>query len=351
MALSTRFPGDPGLGNFYFGGREDQLTWPSSATAIANWESNMAPWSGGAPLGIIRQYSNGSITTGWSGRATTDTHIAANRLVHVSFKLASGVTQSDCVDQTVAFTGWMDALADAFNAYAPVPIWWTFHHEPENDANWQGSGEAEYRTVCRNIKNALVSRGVTNGMFWTTGYMCPYTFGDAGGARDWRAWYPDWKGTTQAGSSKNNPDPVDFYLPGDPNAVVDGIGLDVYSWWNEGESMTSWDDFETLFDWAASRMDFLGLPYNIMEHGVQAYHTGTEGVDAVYVPATTLDYISGMYDTMTARNIVAMQVFNYAIVDQAWRLEIQDPQQIRYEGYGTGMARSECKLPASLGWL
>lgn len=348
---AARFPGDPGVGNYYFGGREDQLTWANSTTAIANWESRMAMWSGGASLSIIRQYSSGSTTTGWSNRSVTDTHIAANRLAHVSFKLPSGVTPADCVGQTTVFNTWMDALASAFIAYAPAPLWWTFWHEPENDSEWQGSGEADYRTTCRNIKNAMKSRGVTNDMFWTTGYMCPYTFGDAGGTRDWRAWYPDWKGTTAAGSSKNNPNPVDFYLPNDPNAIVDGIGLDVYSWWNEGDSLSNWDEFVTLFDWAGSRMDFLGLPYNIMEHGVLAYHTGTEGVDAVYDVPRTLTYLSGMYDTMIARNIVAMQVYNYALVNQAFRLEIQDPQQIRYQGYGLGLTRSQYVMPSDLGWL
>lgn len=339
--FDARFPGDPGEGNFYYGGREDQLTWTNSAVAIQNWEDRMSPWSGGAKLSIIRVFSQASVVDGFTHRALCNTHYSNGRMPHVSFKLPSGLSAADAANQAGSFSAWMDGLASAFQSFAPKPIWWTFWHEPENDADWQGAtGEARYRQVCRNIKQALVSRGVVNATFWTTGYMCPYTFGDAGGTRDWRAWYPDWKGTTAAGSSKNNPNPVDFYLPGDSQAVVDGIGLDIYSWWDEGDSQADYQSFDTLFMWAHSRMGFLGLPYNIMEHGVQALHTGVESQGtAVYDVPATLNYLSAMYDIMIQKNIVAMQVYNYALVQNAWRLEIEDPQRIRYQGYGVGLTR------------
>lgn len=352
-----RFPGDPGASNYYFGGREDQITWPSSETAIANWESRMTPWSGGVHLGIIRVFSAGNIANGFDHVSLCNTHYSNGRLPHISFKLPSGVSSSDASNGSGQFNAWMDGLADAFKSFAPKPIWWTFWHEPENDSIWQGAtNEAMYRQACRNMKNALKTRGVTNDTFWTTGYMCPYTFGDRGGSRDWRVWYPDWKGTTAAGSSKDNPNPVDFYTAGNPQSIVDGIGLDIYSWWKEGDPTTgalAYESFDKLFSWAGDRMGFLQKPYSIMEHGVRALHTGkaSDGT-AVYDTPRTLDYLSQMYSTMSANNIVAMQVYNYALTDQSLLLEVDDPQRLRYQGYGLGIkAGTHARRPGDLGWL
>jgi acyl dehydratase len=345
----ARFLGDPGVGKYYFGGREDTLTWSDSETAIANWQTNMTTWSGGMPLGIIRVFdSSSSITNGVNVLGAMTRHYNNGRLPHISFKLPSGITAADAAAQTGQFSTWMDSLATAFSSYAPKPVWWTFNHEPENDTGVYDTagGAANYRAICRNIRLALKSRGVTNDMFWTTAYMCPFTFGDRGGTRDWRWWYPDWKGTTAPGSSKNNPNPADFYMPGDSNAVVDGIGLDIYSWWEEGSPLSSFESFETLFMWAHNRMSFLGLPYNVMEHGVCAYHTGTEsGGTAVYDPNLTLDYLSAMSTVITAHNIVALQVYNYALVNQQFRLEIGDPNKYRYQGYGQAMSGGSVVLP------
>lgn len=353
---AARFAGDPGKGKFYVGGRQDQLTWSSSETAIANWETRMAPWSGGQKLSIIRQFESASSTTGWTNRALTATHLANDRMVHVSFKLPGEVSQAVAAAGTgAAFTTWMDALAAAFKSYAPKPIWWTFWHEPENDANFNTvSGSAEYRAICRNIVRALRARDVDNSTFWTTGYMCPWTFGDRGGTRDWRWWYPDWKGTTAAGSSKDAPNRADFYLRGALESVVEGIGLDVYSWWDEGEATTgtkAYEPFSKLFGWAYDRTAFLGQAYAIMEHGVQALHTGTVAAgDAVFMDDATLAYLSAMFDTMQAKNVVACMVYNYALVQNHWRLELADPNRARYQGYGLGMARPAHVHPTQIGW-
>lgn len=358
---SPRFVGDPGLGNYYVGGRADTLTWTNNETAFDNWETAMQPYAGGKQACSIERIYDGtaSVSGGLNSgvRSSITAAYAANRLPHVSFKLPSGVTNADAGNATGSFETWMDNLAAYFTSLAPKPIWWTFFHEPENDLSiWGDSTGADgtlqqyYRQACRNIKNALDTRGVTNSWFWTTGYMCPFSFGkassgsaDGAGARDWRHYYPDWKGTTQSGSSKNNPNPADFYIYGvDSQAVVQGIGLDIYNWWSEGAAKSSYVSFWDLFRHAYSRTSFLGRPYNTMEHGTLVYHTGSwsSGTDAAWDNQLALDYLSAMYNNMIQYDIVACQVFNYAIVEQQFRLEQGDPSKTRYQGYGLGMARA-----------
>lgn len=343
--IQARFLGDPGVNKFYFGGAPDTITWPDRETAIANWESRMSPWSGGVKLGVMRVYELApNSSTGLSAAAMSQMseHYTNHRQPHISFKLPSDITTTDAANQTGNFATWMTNLASCFESFAPNPVWWTFWHEPEGDLD-----ATEYRAACRNIRTAIKNLGVTNDVFWTTCFICPWTFGAKGNTSgDWRTWYPDWKGTTASGSSKDNPNPVDFYLPGDPNAVCDGIGLDVYSWWDEGEPLSNFDSFATLTGWATSRMNFLNLPYIIAEHGVQAYHTGTvSGGDAVFDPSVTLDYIAGISTVMAQNNIVALEVYNYSLVQPAWQLEVQDPQRIRYQGYGTMLADGAVVLP------
>jgi hypothetical protein len=65
----------------------------------------------------------------------------------------------------------------------------------------------------------------------------------------------------------------------------------------------------------------------------------------VYDPNLTLDYLSAMSTVITAHNIVALQVYNYALVNQQFRLEIGDPNKYRYQGYGQAMSGGSVVLP------
>lgn len=363
-----RFAGDPGQGKFYFGGRPDQISFSNRATAFSTWESRMLPWSGAngstkTKITLDRIYdSTASVANGLNSdpKSSIAAAYTAGRLPWVSFKLPSGLTNTQARNQTGDFNLWMDNLAAYFLTLAPKPFWWTFHHEPENDAATWGAPTAEsdlalgYRIVQRNIANALESRGVTNGAFFPVCYMTPFTFGDRSSGRDWRIYWPDWKGTTTpfangVASGKNNPNPVDFRIKGDdPLAVADGMGLDVYNWWDEeGKPKSVYETFWDLFRFCYERTEFMGIPYAMGEFGVMVYHTGDwdTGTAANWDKPLALAHIAEMFDACETYDIVGIAVFNYAITRPHWRLELADPDQTRYQGYGTGMRRASHATP------
>lgn len=371
---AARFPGDPGAGNYYVGGRPDQQSFPVRATAITTWQDRMEPWAGATKkkLSIERIYDTDAHTTSGlnSGpRSEVTAAHAAGRLPHISFKLPKNggttqlVTPDDAANQTGQFATWMDNLAAWFNGLGGKPVWWTFWHEPENDAGTWGNPDGsqptlskKYRDACRNIAKALKARGVTNAAFVTTCWMTPYSFGkeyaaapDGSGARDWRIYYPDWKGTTASGSSKNAPNPTDFYVKGSSTeAVVDALGIDVYNWWDtEGKTKDKFVTFWDLFRHAYERTSFTGLPYVQGEFGVMVYHTGSvdAGTAGNWDYAMTRSHLSAMFDVMAQYDVIACEVFNYSITRPHWRLELADPAQSRYEGYGRGMARANHVYP------
>lgn len=394
---TIRFPGDPGQGKFYFGGRADTLTsanppgFTPEETAISTWESKMATWSGGKQLGIMRIYGAGSTTVGFTlGNGSDATrHLSHGRLPHVSFKFPSGgawgTTLGTQMNTAIAFGAdwetWMDALANQFKSLAPNPIWWTFFHEPEDFTDSYGTtGAANYRLICRNMVFALRTRGVTNATYVNGCIQAPFDYGQHGGTRDWRWYYADWKGTSTGGSTAAAPNAADFYLTG-TDSVVDIQGVDVYSWWTAamyagqesagaaataGEALSNYESFQSLWQSIQDRNDFLGKPYCIAEYGIEAYHTGTyipPGVtnvatvngtlsapgDAVFAGTNdqiTKDNLAGMFAILGTRNIVGLEVYNYMLSHNPWRLEYGDPNGARYEGYGRGVGRDDCVRPA-----
>jgi hypothetical protein len=396
---TARFAGDPGVGNFYFGGKPDTLSserppgYSSHNAAFAGWQSKMEPEAGGKPMGISRLYLSGSQTAGWTGGDTSliATNTAAGRLSHISFKYptggAWGSTTASQMNKALLFDAawdeWMDNLAQRFDDLAPMPVWWTFFHEPEDHRSVTGGG-AGYRAVQRRMKQDLDALGVTNGAFVAGCIVAPYDYGRAFGPTDWNLWYPDWKGTYTGGSTAASPNPADYYLHGDPNSVVDIIGLDVYNFWNaerykeedpanyangsSAESLSTYVTFENMWNTIAGMNDFLGKPYCLGEYGVEAYHTGCyvppgAGTVTKYNSSTpnlnppgdavfgttnnnrTRSNIEDMGLGLADWNIVAVEVYNYRLTHDPWRLEYADPDQIRYSAYGNMVGQSNCVIP------
>ena len=256
-----RFLSDPGPGNFYPGIRAVRST-------VATHEAKL-----GAPLAMERIYSTND-TPPWSAADTTR---SAGRIPWISWLEGSRSMSSIA---SGAQDAWIDSIAAGFAARAPWPIYWTFHHEPENDGSTSGANAVHYRNAQRRIKQRLRSAGVTNDVFCAVCYMTPYTwnFTNSGG-RDWRTWYPDWKNVTGVGNW-DAPDPNDFYVAGDPDSVVDCIGLDAYHGWdmagNPPAKMTKWDDVTgtSVVARVSSRSDFLGKPWAIGEWATAAAQDG-----------------------------------------------------------------------------
>lgn len=256
----SRFPADPGAGNYYMGVRAVRST-------VATHEAKL-----GAPMAMIRSYST-TDTPPWSD---ADNIRSAGRIPWISWLEGSRTMASIA---SGAQDAWIDGIAAGFAARAPWPIFWTFHHEPENDASSSGANAAAYRGAQRRIKLRMRAAGVTNDVFCACCFMTPFTWNHTTSSRDWRTWYPDWKAVTGVGNW-DSPDPNDFYVDGDPDSVVDCIGLDAYHGWdmagNPPAKMTKWTDVTgtSVVARVAARSDFLGKPWAIGEWATAAAQDG-----------------------------------------------------------------------------
>lgn len=399
----SRFPGDPGVGNFYFGGRPDTLSsqdppgWSGRSAAWDGWLSRMATWRSGKVFGVSRLYCDGDLNAGWSGgdAGSGAADMTRGMILSVSFKYPTAWgTGEAAMNTAVAFGSpwntWMTNLANKIKSYAPAPIWITFFHEPEDHKAWT-NGPANYRAINRRMYADLHALGADNFALVPGMVQCPYIYGRGGGPTDWNIYYPDWKGTytnfpNGSASSAMNPNPVDYYAAGDPNSVVDVIGLDIYNWWNAerykeqdpdhhpsgtaAEPLSNYQTFADMFSTVKGVQDFLGKPYAIGEFGIEAYHTGcyvppNAGTvtkytgtllnppgDAVYGTTNnqrTVDNLTGMGAVMGPYNIVALMVYNYMLSHNPWRLEYGDPDRKRYEGYGKMLAQNNCVMPVLTG--
>lgn len=259
---TPRFFSDPGRGAFYTG-----LSSPSR-TPLATHETKI-----GAPVALLRTFS----TSGAPNYTAIDSIIAGGRIPWTSWKTPAGISIADIA--TGAADAWIDGIASGLAARAPWPVWWTFWHEPENDAQVSGVNAPNYRLAQRRMRQRIKAAGVTNDVFCCTLFQFPYSFGTTSG-RDWRIWYPDWKGTTTTGG-KFAPNPVDYYLNGDPDSVVDVFGMDFYHQWEIQDSpidpMTKWLDYNGPGMWTARLQpytQFLGKPYAIGEWSTAAAQDG-----------------------------------------------------------------------------
>jgi hypothetical protein len=316
-----RFAGDPGAGKLYLG----VATASQSPDAYGGLEAEL-----GRKFGMTRLYYADAIS--WSN---VDGHIARGRIPAVSFKNGSRTIANIA---SGAEDAWIDAMGAAIRQRAPVPFFMTFFHEPED--NFPTAAEAtSFRAANRRIASRWRAAGVKNFTWVVDYYMTNWSFVAASG-RDWRWWYPDWKGTTQAGSSKDAPSALDFYTGSE--SVADVIGLDVYNWWDPTKGTSGWQSFQTHADWATSRMDFLGKPYCVGELGTMAYQVG-----GVFDATRTKAWFSDAYQYMTTKNFVCAMYWNNDHSVDAWdpRLELNDPQKLRFGALADIMGRPATAMP------
>lgn len=117
ISTSTpRFPGDPGRGRMYYGASTEQ--------DVSVWESRM-----GQRLALHRTYYKANQVDRMVKVARAD--LSARRLPHVSTKLPGGNWAAVAAGK---HDDWLREMADKL-ARLDRPIFLTFHHEPENNAN------------------------------------------------------------------------------------------------------------------------------------------------------------------------------------------------------------------------
>lgn len=318
---AIRFPGDPGAGKMYLG----IATASQSATAYDSLESSL-----GKKFGMTRLYYADSI--GWSN---VDAHLAKGRLPAVSFKNGS---RSMANIASGAEDAWIDGIGAEIARRAPKPLFMTFYHEPEDNFP-SSSAAATFRAASRRIVSRWRAAGVKNFTYVSDYYMTNWSFNALSG-RDWRWWYPDWKGTTTAGSSKDAPNAADFYSGAD--SVVDVIGFDVYNWWAPDGS-GAWTTFKYQADFGTSRTKILGKPYCVGEMGTMAYASG-----GTYDAAKTKGWLTEAYGYMLENGFVCAMYWNNDHTQDAWdpRLERNDPQKLRIGALADIMGRPTTLLPS-----
>ena len=348
--VGGRFYGDPGPGNFYLG-------VAPQVSDIATHEAKM-----GAPLAMIRTYSTGN-SPPW---AAADTIIGAGRIPWISW-LEGGFTNADIGNGV--HDDWIHGISDGFKQRAPQMIMWTFHHEPENDTNSSGTNAAAYRAAQRRIKTVMRGDGVTNDVFVCCNYMTPYTFNPAASGRDWRTWYPDWRNITGAGSALA-PDPADFWRHGDPNSVVDAIGLDFYHGWDlagvPGDTFAKWTTVTAPNVWTQRlqpKIEFLNQPLAIGEWSTAAAQTGFTkdpngdgswtlseyAADAgiTYLTSDTDQWIDDYFSTLTAHGCFAFAWWDQRLtasnVVANNPLSVADPAETRWKRLGVWGSKPQAK--------
>jgi hypothetical protein len=350
-ATATRFYGDPGVGNFWLG-------VAPQVSSIATHETKM-----GAPLALIRTYST-SNTPPWT---SVDSIIAGGRIPWMSW-LEGGFTNADIANGVQ--DAWIRGIAAEFKARAPWPLPWTFHHEPENDTNSSGANAAAYRGAQRQIKTIFRSEGVTNDIFICCNFMTPFTFNPTASGRDWRTWYPDWRNITGLGSS-TAPDPNDFWKHGDPNSVVDAIGLDFYHGWDlaglPGDTFAKWNTVTATNVWSTRlqpKIEFLNQPLAIGEWSTAAAQDGftkdpngdgtwtlTEyaaDTGITYLPSQTDAWIDDYFTTLVAHGCFAFAWWDQRLTGANEvannPLSVADPNETRWKRLGVWGNKPQAKL-------
>jgi hypothetical protein len=230
---NPRFPGDPGAGNLYVGfitKNGDMSLEQGEETTLSKIDYGSG--TNARPTGIVRLYNSGFA---WSFNKI-DPYLNAGKLVWYSFKPtgASEAAKSTFMAEIAAgqHDTELSSWATEIKSRAPKVIWYTFHHEPENDygANTTSdtTSKQNYRAATRYIYQFFKSHGVTNLANISTVFM-QSTFNTPN--RPWYHYYPDWKGTGYSGGY-NTPNLSDFYSGSE--SVVDAIGFDSYCFHGNG---------------------------------------------------------------------------------------------------------------------
>jgi PKD repeat protein len=334
--VNARFAGDPGVGKAYIGSNRPGQAGGNTESGRVGWyEDKMQLWATEIgprkqrPIPIIRSYISGSAGVAnepgypWLYPERTNIRTISRRLVQWAHDKGAipwceiGVyNQPQPSDSSQ--DAWMNNLASALDKgltglnaleteainevktlathckqFAPNPIWLSLNHEPEDDVTpSQPARLTAYRKAQRAIILTLRREGVTNVANLACTYMT-MTLRVQGG-RDWRTWYPDWKGTSSNGATALNGFPnnsaADFYTGTTKTgaldeSVVDVVGHDIYYWsitgagkeWSPTTSVANADAFD-VNNWltdhnhgmARKIFQVLGKPWAIGEIGTQA---------------------------------------------------------------------------------
>jgi len=346
---SSRFYSDPGVGNVYMG-----ISPEGSGMAVN--EQKMQSF-----IAAERIYDGNTGNIPWT---KVDASIAAGRIPVVSWKNAGRSMQSIAAGEHDA---WIDAQASAILQRAPWPFYFTFYHEPENDQETGGDPfdatlTGYYRAAQRRIAQRIKATAY-NAVFVCTYYMNPHTL-TGGGGRDWREFYPDWIKTGGTGlGTKNAPDPNDFYLHGNPNSVVDIIGVDQYILWGISDPLSNYNVNapQNQANELQNRTGFLNKPYAVGEWGAMVKQSGVVDDGTLTQEEYMQQYNSGQitiyaddtralldnFYNLKDRNYVLMcwwdNDLNNYVYPNTVKLSEADPLEIKWSKLGEYNRRSSSK--------
>ncbi len=213
----ARFPGDPGVGNLYFGLNTD-------GGDPAQREAEF-----GHRVGVYRSYWQASQVPELVATAARD--LDAGRLPFVSTKLPG--TWADVA--AGKYDGWLADLMKRLGDL-PGPVWLCLHHEPYDD---QGPGQtpADYADMYRHAALFKPSNVALAPIL----QLAPFD-PTVGGSADIRPWYA-----------------LD---------AIDIVGVDTYNHWYEGGD-NKWRDPSVMTEYWDT-LDKLGKPIALAEYGVRS---------------------------------------------------------------------------------
>lgn len=342
---TTRFPGDPGQGNFYFDVIHDNTVSGTYATQDPIIRARLSAYSPATArtLSLRRIYNTGTAINLTEFQWALDN----DRVPLVSFKGDPTSITNGSLNSS------LDTIVSRFDLAKAdeKAVWWTYYHEPEDNFT-TSTAAAQYRAACRYIKAYFDAAGCDNVAFCATLYMAGWTWNPASG-RDWRWWWPDWRGTStnsggHAGTAAD-PNPVDFYPKGDANAVVDILGLDVYHYdvFAYGVNISKYDvnwftNEMASFSSRVTQASGASYPICIGETGwyvkqTGAYTTGSLKTGAGWVSGTlyeadTQTMLDTILPAMIANDVVGVSYWNQCIIVGGYydtRLLFSDPNRLR----------------------
>jgi hypothetical protein len=187
----------------------------------------------GRTLGVMRRYSY------WDEPTPDQTHLWASqggRIPYVSWHAYA--RNRTVIPWASIASGAQDArvreIGTAF-ATCGYPLFFSFHHEPENDVN--NGTAADFRAAFKRVRTIFDQQGASN-VTWLCALMAATYNGGHGGAD---AWLPD---------------------PG----TYSHVAVDGYNRWPYIPKPT-WRSFDTLFSPAYQKAVSLGKPLFVAEYG------------------------------------------------------------------------------------
>ncbi len=262
-AQLSRFPGDPGAGNLYYGAKVYD--------GLVRWENRTL----GRPVSVHRSFYQAYQMDLLVRQARRD--IRHSRLPHVSTK-PPDTWNSVAVGN---HDEWLNLLAYRLRRLGS-PVFFTIHHEPEDNAAGWGMQPSDWVEMTSRVVS-IFSRRAPN--VSVVPVLMSWTFDPRSG---------------------RNPD--DWFVPSAPI-----FGVDIYNPWSRTNGLP-WETFSSQLQATVAHAH--GRPIAVGEYGCRTDPSN---------PGRAAEWMRDAFDSARANNVVAMSYFNTweNAPDGTWELDAE----------------------------